>query len=177
MEENWARFEAKWARAGVRTTVLHVGLLQDWLMVVWTEVLWTRGGLLRFSFGGTSMVKTPEGRRILPFNLLLPLSFALNTRASDSSSLVLTCHMHPASSIRSVPHCKSPPIAPPACSDRWTTGRRHIAAPVLPVKQGDFDWPEGPQHQCSILTNLSPHACPSQAVIVQNSRISNSILM
>lgn len=92
-------------------------------------------------------------------------------------SPVLTCHMHPVSYIRSVPHCKSPPIAPPACSDRWMTGRRHIAAPVLPVKQGDFDWPEGPQHQCSILTNPSPHACPSQAVIVRNSRISHSILM
>lgn len=124
-------------------------------------------------------VNTPEGHQVrIPFNLPPPLRFVLDTRASDSSPLVLTCHMQPLPlglfpTVNHPPH----PIPPPACSDRWTTGRRHIAAPVLPVKQGDFDWPEGPQHQCSILTNPSPHAGPSQAVIVQNSRISLSILM
>lgn len=110
MEENSAGFEVKWAWAGVRTTILHVGHLQDLLMVVWAEFLWTRGGLLCISFGGTSMVNTPEGRLVrIPVNLPPPLSFALTTRASDSSPMVLTCHMHPASSIRSVPHFKSHP--------------------------------------------------------------------
>lgn len=54
----------------------------------------------------------------------------------------------------------------------------HIAPPVLPVKQGDFiDLLEPTQLQGSILTNPIPRACPSHALIEQNSKISCSILM
>lgn len=159
------------------------------------DVVWTSGQesfLMRHCglCGCKIKVKQCKWRESVLTSLQL-LRFSFNTQPSDSysqhgsSRQVFSCHMRPVSSSGLFPakECPVPSFLRPRCflQPLLTNEQQAVITSLHLFSQWNkgisLASPEEPQLRGSILTRPIPRACASRAFVVQNRKISYSILM